>query len=129
VLAWQGPERNEWIRELGGALAAGRDLPIPSAGTPGPFAQANPEQARGVLAAAGSTHIEFDGLREPMWFGPDAEDAFRFILGQMSWMLNGLDDKQRGQAQDNLRATLAAHETGHGVCFQSATWLIRATWP
>jgi SAM-dependent methyltransferase len=129
LLVWQGPEHNEWIRELGSALAAGRDLPIPSVGTPGPFAQANPEEAGAVLTAAGFAHIEFDGLHEPMWFGSDSEDAHRFVLGQMGWMLKGLDDKQRGQALDNLGATLNAHDTGRGVYYQSATWLIRAARP
>jgi SAM-dependent methyltransferase len=127
MLVWQGPEANEWITALSGALAAGRDLPVPPAGAPGPFAQADPETVRAVLAAAGFTHIEVDGLREPMWFGTGTEDAHRFVLGLMSWMLAGLDDNQRGQALDNLRATLTAHDTGHGVLYRSAAWLICAT--
>lgn len=127
LLAWQAPQANEWIGELTTALAAGRDLPVPAAGAPGPFAQADPDAARAVLAAVGFAHIEFDGLREPMWFGSGTEDAHAFTLGLLGWMLAGLDDSQRGQALDNLRATLTAHDTGHGVCYQSATWLIRAT--
>jgi SAM-dependent methyltransferase len=129
MLVWQGPEANEWITELSGALAAGRDLPVPPAGAPGPFAQADPETARAVLAAAGFTHIEVDGLREPMWFGTGAEDAHRFVLGLLGWMLAGLDDDRRGQALASLRATLTAHDTGHGILYQSATWLISATRP
>jgi SAM-dependent methyltransferase len=129
LLVWQGPEANEWIAELSGALAAGRDLPAPPAGAPGPFAQADPEAVRAVLAAAGLTHIEVDGLREPMWFGADAENAHAFVLGMLGWMLRGLDETARGQALDNLRATIAAHDTGHGVFYQSATWLICATRP
>ena len=129
LLAWQGPEHNEWIRELTGALAAGRDLPAPPAGAPGPFAQADPETARAVLAGAGFAHIEFEGLREPMWFGSDPEDANAFVLGLLGWMLAGLDDNRRGQALASLRATLTAHDTGHGILYQSATWLISATRP
>lgn len=129
LLVWQGLQANEWIAELSGALAAGRDLPAPPAGSPGPFAQAEPEAARAVLAAAGFTHIELDGLQGPMWFGTGAEDAQRFVLGLVGWMLAGLDVHQRGQALGNLRANLTAHDTGHGVYYQSATWLIRATRP
>jgi ubiquinone/menaquinone biosynthesis C-methylase UbiE len=129
LLAWQGPQANEWIRELSAALAAGRDLPVPPAAAPGPFAQADPQAAQAVLAGAGFTHIELDGLREPMWFGSDAEDAHRFVLGLMGWMLADLDDHGRGQALDNLRATVTAHDTGHGVLYQSAAWLIRARRP
>lgn len=129
LLVWQGPEANEWIGELGGALAAGRGLPAPRTGAPGPFGQAEPDAARAVLAAAGFAHIEFEGLREPMWFGSDAGDAQAFVLGLLGWMLAGLDGNQRARALASLRATLTAHETGHGVLYQSATWLIRATQP
>jgi len=129
LLVWQGPQANEWIRELGGALAAGRDLPAPPDGAPGPFAQADPEAARAVLAAAGFTQISLDGLQEPMWFGTGAEDAHRFVLGLLGWMLRGLDDAGRDRALGNLRETVTAHDTGHGCLYQSAAWLIRATRP
>ena len=129
LLAWQGPQANEWIRELGGALAAGRDLPAPPPGAPGPFAQADPQAAQAVLATAGFTQIELDGLHEPMWFGTGADDAHRFVLGLLGWMLRGLDDAGRSSALDNLRATVTAHDTGHGCVYQSAAWLIRATRP
>jgi len=127
LLVWQGPEANEWIRELAGALAAGRDLPTPPAGCPGPFAQASPEAVRAVLDAAGFSRIELDGLRRPMWFGSDAEDACAFVLGLMGWMIQDLDDAGRGRALRNLRATLNRHDTGPGVFYESATWIITAT--
>jgi len=129
LLVWQGPQANEWIAELSGALAAGRDLPAPPSGAPGPFAQADPDAAQAVLAAAGFTHIEVDGLRQPMWFGNDAGDAHAFVLGLLGWMLHGLDNAGRDRALSNLHATVTAHETGHGCLYQSATWLIRATRP
>src|SRR5499427_2493023 len=110
LLVWQGPQANEWIRELGGALAAGRELPAPPTGAPGPFAQADPQAAQAVLAAAGFTQIELDGLHEPMWFGTSADDAHRFVLGLLGWMLRGLDDAGRSSALDNLRATVTAHD-------------------
>ncbi|HVM39919.1 MAG TPA: class I SAM-dependent methyltransferase, partial [Acidimicrobiia bacterium] len=37
LLVWQGAERNEWIASFLGAVAAGRDLPTPPPGAPGPF--------------------------------------------------------------------------------------------
>src|SRR5215510_1110186 len=127
LLVWQGPEANEWIRELIGALSVGRDLPVPAAGAPGPFAQADPQAAAAVLAAAGFTRIDLQGLQEPMWFGSDVGEAHRFILGQLGWLLRGLNADQRDQALENLRGTIAAHDTSDGICYQSATWLIRAT--
>ena len=82
-----------------------------------------------VLAAAGFTQIDFDGLQGPMWFGASADDAHHFVLGQLGWMLHGLDDAGRSRALDNLRTTVTAHDTGHGCLYRSATWLIRATRP
>jgi hypothetical protein len=64
-----------------------------------------------------------------MWFGTGADDAHRFVLGLLGWMLHGLDDAGRGRALGNLRATVTAHDTGHGCLYQSAAWLIRATRP
>ena len=126
LLTWQGPGPNEWIRELSGALAAGRDLPLPPPEAPGPFALSDPDRVRSILTAAGCTDIGLDGRSKPMWFGHDAEGAYGFVLGLMGWMLEGLDDARRAQALDNLRVSLTAHDTGHGVLYESATWTIHA---
>jgi SAM-dependent methyltransferase len=126
LLTWRGPGQNEWIRELSEALAAGRDLPLPPAQAPGPFALSDPDRVKRVLTAAGFTGIELHARTEPMWFGRDPDDAERFVLGLLGWMLHGLDDSGQARALDNLRATLAAHDTGQGVTYQSATWTVHA---
>jgi SAM-dependent methyltransferase len=126
MLVWQGPGPNEWIRELGGALAAGRDLPAPLPGAPGPFALADPGRARTLLAAAGFSEITLDALHEAMWFGSEPDDACRFVLGLMGWMLDGLDGTGRRRALDALSATVTAHAGRDGITFASGTWLIRA---
>lgn len=127
LLVWQGPGPNEWIRELSGALAAGRDLPSPPIGAPGPFAQADPDTVRAVLDAAGFSQIGFESLAELIWLGANAEDAQAFVLGLMGWMLHGLDEAGHERALGNLRATLTAHDVDGGVYFPSACWLVRAT--
>jgi SAM-dependent methyltransferase len=116
LLAWQDLSRNEWIREFFTALAAGRELP-----TPPPDAR-----VRSVLTAAGFTNVQLQGLSAPMYFGPDPDDAYRFVLGLTGWMLEGLDETGRSRALDALRATIAAHDTGHGVTYDSAAWIITA---
>jgi SAM-dependent methyltransferase len=126
MLAWQGPGPNEWIRELGGALAAGRDLPAPSPGAPGPFALADPGRTRTLLAAAGFSDVTLDALHEPMWFGSDPDDARRFVLGLMGWMLDGLDGAGRRRALDALSAAVTVHADSDGITFASGAWLIRA---
>ncbi|HTQ90026.1 MAG TPA: methyltransferase domain-containing protein [Streptosporangiaceae bacterium] len=126
MLAWQGPEPNEWVRELTGALAAGRDLPAPPPDAPGPFSLADPGRTRTLLASAGFSDVTLDALHGPMWFGSDPDDAHRFVLGLMGWMLDGLDATGRERALDALTATVTAHVGADGVAFASAAWLIRA---
>ena len=129
MLVWQGPGPNEWIREPGSALAAGRDLPAPPPGAPGPFALADPGRARTLLVSAGFSDIALDPLHEPMWFGSDPDDAHRFVLGLMGWMLDGLDQAGRERALDALSATVTARAGRDGVTFASGAWLIRAKHP
>jgi len=129
MLVWQGAGPNEWVRELNGALAAGWEFPAPPAGAPGPFALADPGRTRTLLASAGFSGITFDALHEPRWFGSDPDDAHRFVLGLMGWMLEGLDDTGRNRALDALAATITAHASSDGITFASGAWLIRAERP
>ncbi len=129
LVTWQPLPGNEWIREISGALAAGRDLPVPPPDAPGPFALSDPDCIRALLTSAGFDDVELTGTTAGMWFGNDAHDAHRFVLGLMGWMLEGLDDAHRARAVDALHATMAAHETPDGVLFESAAWTIQATRP
>jgi SAM-dependent methyltransferase len=124
MLTWQPIAANEWIAEIGTALSAGRPIPLPPPGTPGPFAFGDPDHARDVLTAAGFTVAGVRALAEPMWFGADADDACALILGVSGWMLDGLDDDGRAGALAALRRTVDAHTGPDGVEFGSATWLI-----
>ena len=125
LLTWQPLSGNDWIREISGALAAGRDLPTPPSDA-GPFALSDPDRIRFLLTSAGFVDVELEGATTGMWFGNDADDAHRFVLGLMGWMLEDLDDAGRGQAVDALHATMAAHETADGVRFGSAAWITQA---
>jgi SAM-dependent methyltransferase len=126
LVVWQAPAANEWIREIFSALAAGRDLPGPQPDAPGPFSLSDPARVHDLLATAGFTDITVDGLEAPMRFGDDGDDAHRFVLGLMGWMLDGLDDAGRARAVEDLRATMHAHDTGEGVTFGSAVWTVTA---
>ncbi|GIJ73089.1 class I SAM-dependent methyltransferase [Virgisporangium ochraceum] len=125
LLVWQPPDRNEWIGALAGALAGGPP-PAPPPGAPGPFSLSDPSVVRAVLAEAGFGRIEVTGVSAPMHFGSDVDDAHRFVLGLLGWMLEGRDEAGRRAAGDRLRDTLADHLTPEGVAFASATWLVTA---
>lgn len=91
----------------------------------GPFALSDPDVIRSVLAS----EVAIDGVLAPMWFGADADDASRLMLGLLGWMLDGADDDARAHACDALRSTMSAHETAAGVTYDSAAWVITATHP
>ena len=128
-LAWQSLAQNEWMSELIGALAAGRDLPRPPAGAPGPFGLADPDAVRRIFGEAGFQQVALEPVSEVMIVGTDAEDAFAFVqsLGVTRGMLRDADDATRDRAMRGLRATINAHATGNGVRFDSGAWLITAT--
>lgn len=126
LLTWQSLAANEWMRELSTALAAGRQLPMPPPDAPGPFALSDPDRVHAVLSSAGFTAIDLEARTEPLWFGKDTEEAHRFVVGLMGWMLQGLDESGRARALEALHATLAAHATSGGVLYGSAAWTISA---
>lgn len=125
LLTWQPLAGNEWLEKIATALAAGRQPQVPPAGA-GPFSLSDPDRIRAVLGEAGYVDVGVAGHEAPMWFGADAADAHRFILGGMAWMLEGLDEPGRAGAVDALRAVTTSHESSDGVTFASATWITTA---
>jgi SAM-dependent methyltransferase len=126
LLTWQPFSQNDWISELSGALAAGRELPVPPSDAPGPWSFGDPDTVRSVLGAAGFAEVELHGMNAGMRFGDDTDDASRFILGLLGWMLEGLDDDCRDRALEELRTTIAGQASEEGVVFDSAAWIIHA---
>jgi SAM-dependent methyltransferase len=126
LLAWQPLQQNEWFSAFFAALAAGRELSPPQPGTPGPFSLSDPDRVRRLLTSAGFVDVRLQGLSEPMYFGPDPDDACQFISGLFAWMVRDLDADTRGHALDSLRASVTDHQTDRGVLYDSAAWLIEA---
>ncbi|WP_158895101.1 class I SAM-dependent methyltransferase [Amycolatopsis anabasis] len=126
LLAWQPVARNEWMSAFRTALAAGRDLPLPSPDAPGPVSLSDPGRVRELLTSAGFADVRLRGLNEPMYFGRDVEDACEFISGQLAGMIADVDDATRARALDNLRATMVEHQTDRGILYDSAAWLVEA---
>jgi SAM-dependent methyltransferase len=126
LLVWQRMDRNEWLTATRGALAAGRDLPVPPTGAPGPFGLADPVAARTILETAGFEQIGFEDVQVPFEFGADADDAFSFAreIGMVRALLQELDADAAAGALDELRATMVEHDSSAGVLFDSRAWLI-----
>ena len=75
--------------------------------------------------------IDLAEVREPVYLGASADDAFGFVstMGFTRGLLNGLDDATTARALEALRATLVAHDRGEGVLLDSRAWLITARRP
>ena len=128
LLVWQVLENNEWLMELRRALAMGRDLPTPPAGTPGPFGLADPDHTRDLLTRTGYGSIRIEDVHPPMRLGHEVESAYAFVsrMGNTRGLLDDLDADERIVALDNLRSVVAEHATPQGVVLGTASWLITA---
>ena len=126
LAVWQARSENEWFTAFTSALAAGRDLPAPPPGAPHPFSMSDPGRVSGLLGMAGFDDVVVTGVRGPMAFGADANDAYDFVLGQLGWLVADLDDSRREAALLALMRTMQEHDSGEGVRFDSAMWLIAA---
>lgn len=131
LLAWQDRDRNEWSSAIRQAVTGGTATPAPPAGGQHPFSLADPAVAEDTLAAAGFAEVGFTDVHEPVYYGQDSATAYDLVLGLRDTreLLAGLDAATTHQALRRLRATLAAHDTGGGVFFDSRAWIITATLP
>ena len=128
LLVWQANTENEWIMVVRESMAAGRDLPMPPSGAPGPTALADPADVEALLTGAGFEAVELTSIQEPLWFGADADAAYAFVggIGIVKGLSEGLDEVARADSHEKLKAALRSHETPEGVRFGSAVWLITA---
>lgn len=128
LLTWRELRHNPWICEQRQALAAGRTLPEPRVGAPGPFGLADARAVRRLLEGAGFVDIDLSEVREPVCLGTDVDDAFAFARGTagVQAALEDLRPARRRHALDALRRTLARHQTAEGVRLDSSAWLVTA---
>jgi SAM-dependent methyltransferase len=128
LMSWLPFEDNVWIRSIRDAFAAGRELPGEPSGRPGPFGLSEPNYVRSVLSGAGFTDVSLEEIREPMWFGATANDAFAFWAssGMNQGLLGDADHALRERAHASLRRLFSEHQTSEGVLLESAAWLTTA---
>jgi SAM-dependent methyltransferase/pimeloyl-ACP methyl ester carboxylesterase len=123
LMVWQSEERNEWANAIRQALGAG-----PPPRQLDPFSLADAPAVESLLAAAGFSDVAFADVREPVYYGPDAPAALQLVRDMKATrdLLARLDSAAAERAVAKLRATLAAHQTGEGVLFDSRAWIITA---
>ena len=148
VMVWQAREVNEWAVAVRDALAgdaapapaapAAAEAPTPAeppAAPPpvpaSPFSLADPPVVRGILDAAGFEDVDLTDVREPVYYGRDADAAYGFTCGLWSTgtALAAMAPDGAERARRRLCAVMAAHDTGSGVLFDSRVWVVRARRP
>ena len=118
LLAWRELDRNEWLMALRGALAMGRELPMPPpARADAVLARRPGSRPRASSATPATTTSAFEPIDEPIEFGSDADDAFAFVrlMGIVEGLTHDLNDDDKAEALANIQKLLAAHETADGV--------------
>lgn len=128
---WRTPEENP-ILTLPMQAAAPHLPPLPPAAepdAPGPFAFANQDRVRGILASAGFEAVIVAPHDEAVGSG-DLETmlAVSLRVGSLGRFLND-NPWMRATAAPPVQAALAAHEGPDGVKLKAAIWMVTARSP
>jgi len=129
---WQEVGRNAWMLVPLMAAAKFVSLPAPpAAGGPGPFAFADPEHVRTILADAGFADIEVASHEAELTLagGGDLEQVVDFVLqmGPAGQAFRELDAATQGEARAAVQKALEPYLTPDGVKLASATWIVSAS--
>jgi len=134
-VCWQALPENPWLFVPLRAAAQHLTLPPPPApDAPGPFAFADPERVRGILARAGFDQIVLDELRATLTLGGGGalDQAVRFLtegVGPVSGILREADPALRPKVAAAVRAAIAPFHGPEGVRMGSAAWIVTALAP
>ncbi|HKR86574.1 MAG TPA: methyltransferase domain-containing protein [Phenylobacterium sp.] len=129
-VCWRTPGVNPIMRLP--MEAAGTLVPPPAPqepGAPGPFAFADPDRVRGILADAGFEAVEITPHDEKVGSG-DLETALALALriGPLGAILRE-NPELREPVRPRVRATLAAHDGPEGPKLDAAVWIVTARSP
>ncbi|WP_191970260.1 class I SAM-dependent methyltransferase [Methylobacterium planeticum] len=128
---WRPLAENPWFTV---PLEAGRPFlpPQPPADptAPGPFAFADPERVRQVLATAGWREIGVSPREAPMRMA-DADDldgaaAFATRVGALARLLADSEPETHRAVKRAVREALRAHDGPDGIALTGSVWLVSA---
>ena len=127
-ICWRSLEENPWMADC--VRAAFTVLPPPEPtppGAPGPFAFADGERLRGILAAAGFGAIEINPHEETLNLGSLDQAVEQLTrMGPAAAAFAAADATARAALVEALREVLAPRLVTGCVEMSSATWLVHA---
>ncbi len=130
-VCWRTPAENPIMTLPMQAALAHVDAPPapPEPGAPGPFAFADPDRVRTILATAGFTNVAVAPHDEAIGPG-DLETTLALALrvGPLGALLRENPEK-RDAVVAAVRAALAPHDGPDGMKLGSATWIVTAVSP
>jgi SAM-dependent methyltransferase len=126
-VCWRPPAENPIMTlPMSAALAHVPPPAPPEPGAPGPFAFADAERVRGILAAAGFKDVTITPHNEKVGGGDlDTVVGLSMRVGPLGGLLRENPDK-RDVVIASVREALKAHDGPDGVRLDSATWIVAA---
>jgi SAM-dependent methyltransferase len=128
---WQGVTANPWyaLPLTAARQALGELPPMPDGDAPGPFAFADPERVRRILAGAGFAHVALEPFHAPVLMsdaGVEGAVDFALRVGPVARLYADLAERERDAVRRELRSLLAPWLTGDTLSLGGGVWLVSA---
>ena len=127
---WKSLPENPWMTVP--LFAALQHVPPPTPpppDAPGPFAFADPDRVRGILADAGFAAIDFESRNDSMGLGTGGADEaadFAMQMGPASIALREATPETVAKVRTSIREALVPYQTERGVALATASWIVTA---
>jgi len=126
-VCWRPLTENPWMLEpMQAAMPLLPPLPPPDPTAPGPFAFADADRVRGILAGAGFSAVRIEPFDMRIG-GSSVEQTLNlaFRVGPLGAALR--ENPERAEAvAEAVRARLAQYDTPGGVLMPAAVWIVQA---
>ena len=126
-VCWQSLEKNPWAGvPLSGVLRVLPPLAPAPPNAPGPFALANGEYLRDLLARAGWSDVVLTSVVHPVKLGDTLDEAVEYAsrMGPAARAIGAADEATQKRALQMLRETLAPSSPGFAL--NGAVWVVTA---